>query len=739
MANGLPLVAADDHPINDRRVAFSASLDYGGMQGGREMKPVRLLGIVAAFAAAQVFAAEAPPVVQGSVKYIVYDGISDDLLSGGLNLDGLKGAAPPVSANPTAAELRRRAIYNNYRGIVDAVEGGGIGLLWGPQSPGTPRFDGVAFGLIPGVEYKAYLRVSDRQGHVNNVPAAVQIPRNFDPANPCIVAALPSGSRSVYGGIAIAEWGLFKGCAIALPGKGTDTGFHLLGSAASDFAVNDLDGVYGRVEEIGNAAQFAVKPSRALDAYLASNPNRVATKHAHSQLNPERLWGDFALAGIEFALWALSDHYKKRFDKENTLVIAAAASNGGGMALRALEKDAKGLIDGVVVTEPNIGPQDGGVAIRFGNEAPFKPDGRSLYDSITLMSVYAACAMQSPALAGTPFFGAQPLGVSRCTSLKEKGLVSGDTTAEQAASALSVIRAHGYAAAQDWGIASHDVLNLWRSLQATYANAYGRFAVEENVCGVSFAATNAVNRPAPMAAANAKVLFADSSGVPPTPPPAAVGVNLIADRAANGPILENASLSISTGRADLNIDSALCFRFLETGDPSLVAGLPASFTERWAHHAKVDAGTRGIETDGRLHGRPAIIIHGREDALVFPNLHSRAYYALNQQNEGRKSRLTYIEVTPGQHFDAFITSFFQGPGGVQFAPLHFYFVKAMDSMHAHLTGEAPLPPSQVVRPTPRGKQAYTADNVRKLLPAPSLAPEPGDRITFDAGVLFIPQ
>src|SRR5688500_20244953 len=97
MANGLPLVAADDHPINDRRVAFSASLDYGGMQGGREMKPVRLLGIVAAFAAAQVFAAEAPPVVQGSVKYIVYDGISDDLLSGGLNLDGLKGAGPPVS------------------------------------------------------------------------------------------------------------------------------------------------------------------------------------------------------------------------------------------------------------------------------------------------------------------------------------------------------------------------------------------------------------------------------------------------------------------------------------------------------------------------------------------------------------------------------------------------------------------------------------------------------------------
>jgi hydroxybutyrate-dimer hydrolase len=326
------------------------------------------------------------------------------------------------------------------------------------------------------------------------------------------------------------------------------------------------------------------------------------------------------------------------------------------------------------------------------------------------------------------------LGGNRCTSLKEKGLVSGDTPAEQAASALSVIRAHGYAQAQDWGIASHDALNLWRSLQATYANAYGRFAIEDNICGVSFGATDtAINQPpvpVSMTALNAKKLFADSSGVPATG-----GVNLIADRAANSPILENAALSVSTKRLDLNIDSALCFRFLETGEASLLAGLPPSFTEKWAQHAKVDAGTRAIETDARLNGRPAIIIHGRRDALVFPNLHSRAYYALNQQNEGRRSGLRYIEVTTGQHFDAFISLFFGG----QFAPLHFYFVKAMDSMYAHLTGGAPLPPSQVVRPTPRGLLPYTAANVPVLLPAASLAPAAGDRITFDEGVLFIPQ
>jgi hydroxybutyrate-dimer hydrolase len=701
------------------------------------------LALAAAFAASCVFAAEAPPVVPGSVKVTTYDGITDDLLSAGLNLAGLVSAVPPGFVdpnNPTPAELRRRAIHSNYRGIVDPVPAGGMGVLWGPQSAGTPSFAGVPFGLIPGVEYKAYLRVSDRQGYVNNVPTAVQIPRHFDPANPCIVAAVPSGSRSLYGGIAIAEWALFKGCAVALPGKGTDTGFHLLTPDLAD----DLDGVYQSADALGQGAQFAVSSSRKLDAYVAANPHRVATKHAHSQLNPERLWGDFALDGIQFAFWALNDHFgaqgNARFDPKNTLVIAAGASNGGGMALRALEQDAEGLIDGLVVTEPNIGPQDGGVTIQFGSDAPFKPAGRSIYDSMSLMSVYAACAAHASGAAGTlqipafaPFTAPQAAGLLRCQSLKEKGFidfVDGATPAQQGEAALAKLREEGYAAGQVWGVASHDTLNLWRALNPTYAAAYGRFAVEDNVCGVSFAATDAAGRPTAMTTPNAKKLFADSSGVPAT-----AGVNLVADRAVNSPILENLAVSRSTGRADLNLDSALCFRFLETGDALLLAGTGAK--ESWADHAKVDAGTRAVETTGRLHGRPAIIIHGRRDALVFPNLHSRAYYALNQQNDGQ-SRLSYIEVTTGQHFDAFISGLFLGAtGAVQFVPLHYYFIKAMDSMYQHLTNGGRLPPSQVVRPTPRGFAPYTNPPVG--LPLPSLTPAAGDRITFSGGVLTIPE
>jgi hydroxybutyrate-dimer hydrolase len=590
----------------------------------------------------------------------------------------------------------------------------------------------VTPGLIPGSEYKAYLDTRDWHGHVNNVPAAVQIPRHFNKDKPCIVAAVPSGSRSLYGGIAIAEWALFKGCAVALPGKGTDTGFHLLGAEAAAYAVNNLDGVFGTAEAIGDDAQFALRDSHRLDEYVAAKPYRIATKHAHSQLNPERLWGQYALKGIEFAFWALNDHFdtkgKRRFDRKNTLVIAAGASNGGGMALRALEDDGKGLIDGLVVTEPNIGPEDGRFVIRFGDDPPFDPAGRSIYDSMTVMSVYAACASLAPGAAGTPLLPPPALAANRCTSLKEKGLVSGDDTAAQAASALAVIRAHGYASAQDWGIASHDTLNLWRSLQITYANAYGRFAVQDNVCGMSFAAADAAGLPAPLSEANAKKLFADSSGIPATG-----GISQIADRAANGPILENLAISSSTNRMDLNIDSALCFRSLQTGE-----GL--SGWQAWANHARVRFGTREIETTGRLRGKPAIVIHGRRDALVFPNLQSRAYYGLNQQREGHRSRLSYIEVTTGQHFDAFISSLFTNPvGSAQFVPLHYYFVKAMDSMYAHLTTGAALPPSQVVRPTPRGLDPYSATNVPTLLPLPSLTPAAGDRIVFSHGVLSIPE
>src|SRR6478735_12473310 len=52
----------------------------------------------------------------------------DDLLSAGLGLDGLRVMTPPVFANPeapTPAELRRRALWSNWRGIADLTQAGG--------------------------------------------------------------------------------------------------------------------------------------------------------------------------------------------------------------------------------------------------------------------------------------------------------------------------------------------------------------------------------------------------------------------------------------------------------------------------------------------------------------------------------------------------------------------------------------------------------------------------------------
>ena len=57
---------------------------------------------------------------------------------------------------------------------------------------------------------------------------------------------------------------------------------------------------------------------------------------------------------------------------------------------------------------------------------------------------------------------------------------------------------------------------------------------------------------------------------------------------------------------------------------------------------------------GNLRGKPAIIVHGRADALVPVNHTSRPYFGANKIVEGTASRLSYIEVLNAQHFETFI-------------------------------------------------------------------------------------
>ena len=73
-----------------------------------------------------------------------YNGVTDDLLTAGLGVEGIRSATPPAfedPVDPTPAELRRLAIYTNYSRAGGHFGGGGYGRLYGP---GVPRTDGDA-------------------------------------------------------------------------------------------------------------------------------------------------------------------------------------------------------------------------------------------------------------------------------------------------------------------------------------------------------------------------------------------------------------------------------------------------------------------------------------------------------------------------------------------------------------------------------------------------------------------
>jgi hydroxybutyrate-dimer hydrolase len=108
--------------------------------------------------------------------------------------------------------------------------------------------------------------------------------------------------------------------------------------------------------------------------------------------------------------------------------------------------------------------------------------------------------------------------------------------------------------------------------------------------------------------------------------------------------------------------------------------------------------------------------------------------------EGAASKLSYIEVTNAQHFDAFIDGPSTAGYDTRLVPLHPYLLQALDLMFAHLKGGSPLPPSQVVRTTPRGGAPGAAPAITPAnVPPISLAPSKADQITFSADTVTIPE
>jgi hydroxybutyrate-dimer hydrolase len=655
-----------------------------------------------------------PGFIRGTVERVVYDGATDDLLTAGLGKSGLQSAVAPTIADanaPTAAELRRLAIHQNYRALADATPNGGFGTLFGPNVTASGAVT-TGEGRIGGVEYMAF---SDDGSGRENVTLLVQIPSTFNRDQPCIVTAPSSGSRGVYGAIAVpGEWGLKRGCAVAYTDKGTGNGAH-------DLATNTVFDMRGRPipASAGNAQFVSDGPTGA-----AAN-NRIAFKHAHSKRNPEKDWGRYTLQAIRFAFFALNEEFGERvngaatvrYRPDNTLVIAAGVSNGGGAALMAAEQDTDGLIDGVAVAEPQIQPDGSiGVTVRVGTTTQGSI-GRSLLDYGSQAMLYQPCAAIAPSLAAAPAvaFINRPAATNRCASLAARGLLSATTTDAQAEEALAKLRAAGWSPEADLLHASHFAFAV-PAIAVTYANTYAQAGVADNLCGFGFAATGADGRPTPVAATAFARLFGTGNGIPPTS-----GINLVNFANPGGAIVEGAGSASAGGVLDYNLDGARCLAGMLT-------------------NATVQANIKAVQRSGKLQGKPTIIVHGRADALVPVNHSSRPYAAQALAHQGSSAKLAYIELTNVQHFDSFLGNAALAGYDTRFLPILPYMNRALEAMWTHLTSGQALPPSQVVRTTPRGgtpgaAPAITAANVPSWTATPSAA----DAITFSGTTLTIPQ
>jgi len=640
---------------------------------------------------------------------IDYDGTNNGLLTGKAgSLAALIGYQLP--ANPNAADLRTLAIQTSYTGLLDVTAAGGFGTYYGKVSVAANK----------GSEYVA---VSDDGTGTKNVTLIVTVPSHFDAAKPCIVAVPSSGSRPVYGELGtIGEWALNKGCAVALTDKGGGVGIHDLDRDQS-YVIDGTVAAAGTRKDLTFNANLL---GDDLAKFRAASPNRLALKHAHGKQNPEKDWGTYTLQSIKLALYVLNKQFPgAELSPANTLVIASSISNGGAAALRAAEQDSEGLIRGVVAGEPQVNlPDNAGLVVKRGGAA-VPMSAKPLFDYTTVAGLYQACATQSAALAPTSAFVIATFAANRCAALAAKGLVTGATLAEQSADALARLRAYGWEADSDLLHDSHSGFEFTELVAHTYANAFARASVTENVCGYSVAGINAsFQTPIAPVAAVFKTGWATGGGL------GFLGgaFNIIADTSVGGPALYLLAASPSTGQADLFIDGATCLRRLATG--AAVGNTTLSAAEQ-ALAARVKTGLSEVRVSGDLRGKPTVIVHGRSDALIPVNHNSRPYAALNKRADAASS-LRYYEVTDANHFDALV-----GFYPKTLVPLHVYTLRALDLMWAKLNNGTALPDSQVVRAKARASAGATLSDAN--VPAIAATPTAGDLIVLGSGTIDVPN
>jgi len=540
----------------------------------------------------------------------------DDLLTAGLGLAGLRGPAPRMTDGTMnrSALLRRLAVHANYKGLVDLGTTGGFAV------------DAV-LPEVPGREFHAFVRLATSD-HPFRV--ALQLPDAFDPGSPCLVVAPASGSRGIYGGLPVAgPWALPRGCAVAYTDKGAGTDIF---DHASDTGVA-LDGT----RAARGSVQLGFTPGPA-EAPLVSVP------HAHSGDNPEAGWGDHTVAATLFGLDVLGEAFPEHapFPAEDTRIVLAAISNGGGAALRALERSAPGLFDAAVVAAPNITP----------------PGARHLYDYATQAALLQPCLLADAAVLMQLPFGNPallPVGDQRCRTLHQAGLVDEPTPA----AARKALEDSGFEAGALDQAAVNTTLDVWRSVAAMYASAYLRRPVDAMPCGFSVAVTED-GTPQPAAEAQRGMWWATSSGVVP-----GAGVQWIDAMAA-------------ANAEDPTFPGLACLRELWTGDDPDAIALREAVGDTMA--------------TGYLPEVPVLILHGRQDGLIPAAFSARRYVEVARENGA--TRLAYWEIDGAQHFDVIVP--FPGVSN-RYRPLLPHLWDGLDRVFVVLDGNAELGGDRVIQ------------------------------------------
>lgn len=543
----------------------------------------------------------------------------DDLLTAGLGRAGLRGA-PVVFINPaqpTPEEVRRRAIQMSWKGIA-WLQPLAVSDTYGALAP------------VPGREYSAFARVPGaRASH----RVLTQVPDAFARSARCLLVAPTSGSRGVYGAIAVAgAWALPRGCAVVYTDKAGGSGYY---DSASHSGVA-LDGTRAKA----GSTPLEFEPAAPL-----AGADAIGVKQAHSGDNSEADWGRHTLQAARFGLAMLDRAFPAEapFTPQNTRIIAVSISNGGGAVLQAAAIDEAHLLSGVVAGEPNI----------------YVEGGRPLYDYATEAALWLPCALldarfdTAPGARGNPLLAAS--GVARCATLKAQGRLVGETLPEQARQAYAFLRAQGWSEGALKSAAISTAFDLWRSVAVLYAAAYARTGSAPMPCGFHYAALDGHGQPTAAAEIVRALWWADGAGVPP-----GSGVAIV-DAQQTPP--------------DLHAPGLSCLRALWSGDDALAQRLRAG----------VAATRSGVPRDGL----PVLLVHGAEDGLIPARFSSTPYLAA-----ARKVGLPVREwqVSPAQHFDAFLAL----PGfAQQYVPLVPYVHAALDAMWAQLAQGKVLPDAQI--------------------------------------------